>query len=84
MTGSAANFLSSRRAAAPWTADIRGFVTAWRGVRLEVSAGLDDPSMVASQAMSAWSWRKICLAMKRLRQRRISRGLFPSAVRRPM
>jgi hypothetical protein len=45
---------------------------------------LDDPSMVASQAMSVWSWRKICLAMKRLRQRRISRGLFPSAVRRPM
>lgn len=27
--------------------------------------------------MTLWSWRKICLAMKRLRQRRISRGVLP-------
>ena len=40
----------------------------------------DDPSMGARQAMSVWSWRKSCLAMKRLRQRRISGGLLPSPV----
>ncbi|MEY9776373.1 hypothetical protein ABH915_001981 [Arthrobacter sp. MW3 TE3886] len=49
------------------------------------SVGLDDdPSMVARQAMSGWSWRKSFLAMKRLRHRRISRGLLPSTVRRSM